>query len=256
LAGPDLAGAGCAKGWELAERRNELGQAIGEPVPEWVARQRPPRLALAGTYCIVEPLDAARHAVDLHAAYQADETGRLWTYLPYGPFADEHSYRAWATQAVPSEDPLFHAIVDRASGRALGIAAYLRIDPGNGVIEVGHIVMSPALQRSVVATEAMYLLARRAFDELGYRRYEWKCDALNAPSRAAAQRLGFRYEGCFRQAIVYKGRNRDTAWFAITDRDWPSLRGCFERWLDLANFDEAGQQRMSLSRLTADSDES
>jgi RimJ/RimL family protein N-acetyltransferase len=238
----------------LAEYRNALGQAIGAPVPGWVARPRPPRRAMSGRNCAVEPLDPARHAADLYRAYREDGAGRSWTYLPYGPFADEAAYRHWAEQAAAAEDPLLHAIIDKATGRATGAAAYLRIDPGNGVIEVGHIALSPALQRTVAATEAMYLMARRAFDELGYRRYEWKCDALNQASRAAAERIGFRYEGCFRQATVYKGRSRDTAWYAIIDRDWPRLRDAFERWLDPANFDASGKQRVALSDLTADQD--
>ena len=150
---------------------------------------------------------------------------------------------------MPSEDPLFHAIVDAETGKAVGIAGYLRIDPGNGVIEVGHLHYSPRLQQTRAATEAMYLLMRRAFDELGYRRYEWKCDSLNAPSRAAALRLGFTFEGIFRKAIVYKGRSRDTAWFSIVDDEWPQVKAGFERWLDPANFDAAGRQRARLAEL-------
>jgi RimJ/RimL family protein N-acetyltransferase len=147
------------------------------------------------------------------------------------------------------EDPLFHAILDR-DGRAGGIASYLRIDPGNGVIETGHIAYAPALQRTPAATEAMYLMMARVFDELGYRRYEWKCDALNAPSRTAAERLGFRFEGIFRQAVITKGRNRDTAWYAVIDKDWPALKRAFQRWLDPSNFDASGRQRERLSDLT------
>ena len=143
-------------------------------------------------------------------------------------------------------DPLFHAIIDNQSGKAVGVAAFLRIDPANGVMEVGHINYSPRLQRTVMATEAMALMMRRVFDELGYRRYEWKCDSLNAPSRAAAKRLGFGYEGTFRQAIVYKGRNRDSAWFSITDREWPILRTEYDRWLAPDNFDAEGRQRSRL----------
>lgn len=146
-------------------------------------------------------------------------------------------------------DPMFHAVVNDATGTAVGVATYLRIDPPNGAIEVGHINYSPRLQRKPAATEAMYLMMRRVFDELGYRRYEWKCDSLNAPSRAAAARLGFRYEGTFLQATVYKGRNRDTAWFAITDKEWPSVKAGFERWLDPANFDADGRQRAGLAAL-------
>jgi RimJ/RimL family protein N-acetyltransferase len=202
---------------------------------------------MVGRYCRVEPLDPARHAGQLHAANGDDAAGRMWTYLAVGPFADEAAYRAWLEEVAPRDDPLFHAIVDAASGGAAGLASYLRIDPPNGVIEVGHLQFSPRLQRTRAATEAMYLMMRRAFDELGYRRYEWKCDSLNAPSRAAAERYGFRSEGLFRQAVVYKGRNRDTAWYAILDAEWPALRAAFERWLDPANFDAAGRQRTRLA---------
>jgi RimJ/RimL family protein N-acetyltransferase len=204
---------------------------------------------MLGRYCRVEPLDVARHAAELHAANQADAAGRNWTYLSVGPFDAFEPYRDWLAAVAPGDDPLFHAIVDLATGRALGVAAYMRVDPPNGVIEVGHINYAPALQRTPAATEAMYLMMRRAFDELGYRRYEWKCDALNAPSRAAAARLGFTYEGTFRQAVVYKSRNRDTAWFSITDRDWPPLRNALERWLSPTNFDHHGHQLHPLNTL-------
>jgi RimJ/RimL family protein N-acetyltransferase len=232
------------------ERRNDLGQAIGPPVPGWTPRPRPAREPMAGTVCRLEPLDADRHAVDLFAANRADESGRMWTYLSYGPFDSFDEYVAWVRGASRSDDPLFFAIVDAASGTARGVASYLRIDQANGTIEVGHIAYSPALQRTRAATEAMYLMMWRAF-ALGFRRYEWKCDALNAPSRAAAQRLGFSYEGVFRQAVVYKGRNRDSAWYAAIDREWPALDAAFKRWLDPSNFDPEGRQRVRLVDLTA-----
>jgi len=206
---------------------------------------------LRGRFCRVEPLDPERHAHDLHIANQGDLDGGMWTYLSVGPFGDEDAYRAWLTGAARSEDPLFYAIVDAESGQAVGLASYLRIDPANGVIEVGHLQFSPRLQRTPAATEAMYLMMRRAFEELGYRRYEWKCDSLNAPSRAAAGRYGFRFEGIFRQAIVYKGRNRDTAWFSITDAEWPHVKAAFERWLAPENFDAAGGQLQKLATLRA-----
>jgi RimJ/RimL family protein N-acetyltransferase len=230
----------------VTQRRNALGQPVGDPVPGWTPRPRPARTQIAGAWARLEPLDPERHGAQLWDAYAEDAEGRGWTYLANGPFADYAGYRAWLDAVAPGEDPLFHAIVDGASGLASGVASYLRIDPANGVIEVGHINYAPRLQRSRAATEAMFLMMRRAFDELGYRRYEWKCDSLNAPSRAAAERLGFRYEGLFRQAIVYKGRNRDTAWYAITDAEWPALKGRFERWLDAANFDAEGRQRAPL----------
>ena len=205
---------------------------------------------MAGRYCRVEPIDPARHADDLHRANAADPGKRNFTYLTIGPFDSVEAYRHWMAGAVKSEDPLFHAIVDTATGKAAGIATYMRIDQKNGVIEVGNLNFSPALQRKPAATEAMYLMMKRVFD-LGYRRYEWKCDSLNAASRAAAQRLGFSYEGIFRQATVYKGRSRDTAWYAMIDSEWPEIERAFQRWLDPANFDAGGIQRVRLSDLTA-----
>ena len=230
-------------------RRNEFGQPIGVPLPEWSPRPLPPRTPIEGRFCRVEPLDPERHAADLFAANGEDAEGRNWTYLPYGPFPVFDLFREWVEAACRSVDPLRHAIIDARTGRAVGVASLMRIDPAAGVIEVGGITYSPRLQRKPAATEAMYLLMRRVFDELGYRRYEWKCDSLNAPSRGAAQRLGFRFEGLFRQATVYKGRNRDTAWFSILDSEWPALRAAFERWLDPANFDAEGRQRASLASL-------
>jgi RimJ/RimL family protein N-acetyltransferase len=230
-------------------RTNSLGQSIGRPVPDWRAPIAPPREPMRGRYCIVEPLDPVRHTSDLHAANLIDREGRNWTYLPYEPFETEAAYRVWVEKAAAGSDPLTQAIIDAATGKAVGVASFMRIDVPHGVIEVGGINYSPLLQRKPAATEAMYLMMKRVFD-LGYRRYEWKCDSLNAPSRAAAARLGFSYEGLFRQAWVYKGRNRDTTWFSILDSEWPALREAFERWLAPANFDADGRQRVSLSSLT------
>jgi len=201
-----------------------------------------------GDYCRVEPLEAARHARQLFAANAADRDGRMWTYLPYGPFPRFADYAAWLEAAAASTDPLYHAIVN-ASGEAVGVASYLRCQPSDGVIEVGHIAHSPALQRSTAATEAMYLMMARVFDELGYRRYEWKCDSLNAASRRAALRLGFHFEGIFRQAKVYKNRSRDTAWFSIVDSEWPALERAYRAWLRRENFDAAGCQVQRLGDL-------
>jgi RimJ/RimL family protein N-acetyltransferase len=231
-------------------RANQFGQPIGDPLPGWTARPRPGRTPIEGRFCRIEPLDPGRHAASLFEANRRDTEGRMWTYMAYGPFASPQAYATWAEAAAKTEDPLFHAIVDRASGQAVGVAAYLRIEPAVGVIEVGHIAYSPLLQRTAAATEAMYLLQRRAFDELGYRRYEWKCDALNAASRAAAERLGLTFEGIFRNATVYKGRSRDTAWYAAVNSDWPRLKAAFEVWLDPGNFDARGEQRLRLSSLT------
>jgi len=230
----------------MSRRVNDLGQPIGEPVPNWTPRERPSRDPMQGRFCRLEAIDAERHAAPLFEAYAADRDARNWTYLPYGPFASAAEYQRFLAHMQQQDDPLFFAIVDLATERPVGVAAYLRIDPAMGVIEVGHLCYSPALQRTPHSTEAMYLMMRRAFEELGYRRYEWKCDSLNAPSMAAAQRLGFRFEGIFRQAVVTKGRNRDTAWLAITDGEWPALKKAFETWLDPANFDAAGRQRRRL----------
>jgi RimJ/RimL family protein N-acetyltransferase len=203
-----------------------------------------------GRYCRVEPLDPTRHAAELYAANALDREGRMWTYLFSGPFASFDEYRSWLEAKQPSEDPLFFAFVDATRGRAVGLGSYLRIDPAHGTVEVGHLQFSPLMQRTAVATEAMYLMMKTAFD-LGYRRYEWKCDSLNAGSRRAAERLGFRFEGIFRQAIVYKGRSRDTAWFSVVDKEWPALDAAFRAWLDPANFDPAGRQRRALTELRA-----
>jgi RimJ/RimL family protein N-acetyltransferase len=229
---------------------NDLGQPIGFPLPGWKEPPRPPRTAMAGRYCRIEPIDPARHAEALFRANSLDPAHRNFTYLGSGPFASLEAYRLWLQSSCLGDDPLFHTIIDGQSGQAAGIASYMRIDPRNGVIEVGNINYSPLLQRGRAATEAMYLMMQRAFG-LGYRRYEWKCDALNAASRAAAQRLGFSYEGIFRQAVVYKGRNRDTAWYASIDSEWPELERAFRRWLDPGNFDDEGRQRVRLSDLTA-----
>ncbi|HMO57297.1 MAG TPA: GNAT family protein [Roseiflexaceae bacterium] len=227
-------------------RRNDLGQPIGAELPAWQPPPLPPRQALGGRFCRVEPLDAARHAADLFAANAHDQNGKMWTYLPYGPFPTMAEYQAWLAERAASADQHMYAIV--VDGRACGVAAYLRMTPAAGSIEVGHLAFSPLLQRTPAATEAMYLMMHQIFG-LGYRRYEWKCDTLNLPSRAAARRLGFSYEGVFRQAVVYKGRNRDTAWYAILDHEWPALERSYRRWLDPANFDDAGNQQVRLAEL-------
>ncbi len=224
-------------------------QPLGPLLPDWTPRPPPPRAPFTGRYCRLEPLDATAHASDLHDAYQPDPGGQLWTYLPYGPFPDLAAYRAWVEERSREADPLFFAIVDPVSGRAVGVASYLRVDPRNGSIEVGHLAYSSRLQRTAAATEAMYLMMEQAF-ALGYRRYEWKCHSLNAPSRAAALRLGFKFEGLFRQAAVVKGRSRDTAWYSILDVEWPAVRRALECWLAPDNFDTTGRQRLSLSELT------
>ena len=230
-------------------RRNEFGQWIGwHIVPDWKPAPRPPLTAMEGRLAIVEPLDAERHAAALFAA-NAEGDGRNFTYYAYGPFATVEEQRAWIAGLSDDSSRMFHAIIDKASGQAVGVAAYLNIAPPMGVMEVGSLNFSPRLQQKPAATEAMYLMMRRAFDELGYRRYEWKCDSWNLPSRVAAARLGFTYEGLFRQAIVIHGRNRDTMYFSIVDREWPRLKQAFERWLDPGNFDAQGRQKQSLASL-------
>jgi RimJ/RimL family protein N-acetyltransferase len=233
----------------MAESVNHLGQPVGFSVPEWTKRPLPPRTAMAGRFCTVEMLDPERHAAQLFTAYAEDSEGRMWTYLPRGPYASRDEYRSWAEGACRADDPLVHAIIDNANGEAVGTAALMRIEREAGVIEIGSITYSPRLQRRPAGTEAMYLMMRRVFDELGYRRYEWKCNSLNAPSRAAALRLGFQYEGLFRQATITRERNRDTTWFSVIDSEWPGLRTTFERWLDPANFTADGTQRRSLASL-------
>jgi RimJ/RimL family protein N-acetyltransferase len=198
----------------------------------------------------LEPLDAARHAPGLFAAAQGPGADpKLWDFLGYGPFADEAEFAAWIRSDAAGDDPLVFAILDAATAEPRGVASYLRISPEQGVIEIGHIWFGAALQRTPAATEAIYLLARHAFDDLGYRRLEWKTDALNARSRRAAERYGFQFEGIFRQHMVVKDRNRDTAWYAMLDHEWPAARNAFEAWLDPANFDSAGRQKRALAEL-------
>lgn len=228
---------------------NSLNQPIDVIVRDWVPPPHPGREIMAGRFCRLEPLEPG-HAESLFAANALDVEGRNWTYLPYGPFASLGEYSSWIEQHCRGTDPLFFAVIDLAEMQAVGVASFLRINPDSGSIEVGHIHYSPRLQGKPAATEAMYLMMARAFD-LGYRRYEWKCNALNAASRAAAQRLGLSFEGVFRQATIAKGRNRDTAWYAAIDQEWSAIQAAFEQWLDPANFDEQGVQRARLSVLTA-----
>jgi len=228
---------------------NALGQPVGLPVPGWTPPPRPSATRLEGRYCTLERLDADRHAESLHRANAAAADASSWTYMTFGPFADSAAHAAWVRDAAAKTDPWFYAIVDERSAAASGVAAFMRITPEAGCIEVGSIHYSPALARTRAATEAMYLMMAHAF-ALGYRRYEWKCDALNAPSRCAAGRLGFSFEGVFLNATVYKGRSRDTAWYSAIDSEWPCLASAFEAWLAPDNFDATGRQRLALSELT------
>ncbi len=230
---------------------NSLDQPVGAQIENWATPSRPPRTIMDGQYCRIEPLDIERHASDLYAAFSENTDDRIWTYMVVGPFDTEDDFRQWLTSACLGDDPLFHTIINTSTGKAAGLAAFMRIDPAQGAIEVGSISFSPALQQTAAATEAMFLMMRRAFSELGYRRYEWKCDDLNAASRRAAERLGFSFEGVFRQAVMYKGRNRDTAWYSILDKEWPVLELAYSGWLDGTNFDAAGHQKMALGELIA-----
>jgi RimJ/RimL family protein N-acetyltransferase len=229
----------------LSELDPLTGQAVGLAVDAATAGL-PAAVTLQGRYGRIEKLSVA-HAADLWAAGIGED--RIWTYVSSsGPFADASAYRDWVASRATAPDPFFYAIVDN-DGRAVGTITLMSVRPDMRVIEVGHVVYSPALQRTPLATEAQYLLARYAFETLGYRRYEWKCNALNATSRAAALRYGFVHEGIFRQHIIAKGRNRDTAWFSMLDSEWPARKAAFERWLAVDNFDTDGKQRVSLREL-------
>jgi len=229
----------------MKDNINQFGQLVGFEVPKWTAPDFPSHELLQGQHCRIEPLDIKQHGKSLFESAAEDKRGLMWTYLPYGPFENIKEYCELLHKLVAQDDQQFYAIVDLKTGIALGVAAYLRINPAAGSIEIGHLSYSPALQRSTIATEAMYLMMNKIF-EVGYRRYEWKCHSLNEPSKAAALRLGFQFEGIFRQAMVIDGRNRDTAWYSIIDSEWPKLKAMFIAWLDGANFDAHGQQRKAL----------
>jgi RimJ/RimL family protein N-acetyltransferase len=227
-------------------RKNAGGfvvKELGEVVAGWTVPPRPDEAVLQGRWVRLERL----HAADLHRAFSGHEA--LWDYMPYGPFSSAAQYHRWIKDMGSSEDPRFYAFRDMETGRCGGVASYLRITPDSGSIEVGHICLSPELQGSRAATEGLFLMMQWAFGA-GYRRYEWKCNALNLPSRRAAQRFGFSYEGIFRQATVVKGRNRDTAWFAVIDKEWSALQAAYDAWLNPANFSGEGRQKEKLSDLT------
>lgn len=231
----------------MTRRENSFGQPIGEVVAGWNGVEPPSRRVMEGRFCRIEALCVDRHLDELFDAFAEDSEGILWTYMPDGPFASVDELRAWIEPACKTDDPLFHALIDVSTGQAAGIAAYMRIKPAFGAIEVGNIAWSPRVQRTAMVTEAMYLMMKRVFSELGYRRYEWKCDSLNESSRRAAERLGFSFDGIFEQALVYKSRNRDTAWYSILDRDWPPIERAMVNWLAPGNFGTDGQQLRRLA---------
>ena len=215
-------------------------------VVDWTPARVPAHAVLTGTTVRLEPVDPGGHVRSLFAASHNRQDPTLWDYMSVGPFNNEHDFRAWLETTADSTDPLFFTVIDQETGRPAGMASYLRITPTHGVIEIGNLWFGPVLQRTRQATEAIFLLARHVFEDLGYRRLEWKCDALNERSRRAAERFGFSYEGLFRQHMIVKGRNRDTAWFAMLDRDWPVIKAAFETWLAPENFDSASRQRQPL----------
>ena len=233
------------------QNKNKLGQPIGASIIGWTNALPPPKSEMIGQYCKIVPLNVDAHAQALFAAFAKDTENKNWTYMFDGPFDDFATFESWLTHIAMNEDPLCHSIIDKQTNAAVGLASYMRIKKTHGVIEVGSIQFSPLIQRTRISTEAMFLMMQRVFDELGYRRYEWKCDSLNEKSRAAALRLGFIFEGIFRQAIIYKGRNRDTAWYSVIDSQWPSLKQTFKLWLDPTNFDSDGNQRTRLDDISA-----
>jgi RimJ/RimL family protein N-acetyltransferase/predicted alpha/beta hydrolase family esterase len=232
----------------IASKTLATGDRPIGPVVDTTPAKRPPHMIVDGYSITLEPLNP-RHADDLFEAVGGIERGALWDYMPDGPFADIRDFREYINKKSQSNDPLFFAVLDKRTGKVVGHASFLRIDPANRSIEVGFIMFSPVLQRTRAATECMFLMAHAVFEKLGYRRYEWKCNDLNKPSKQAAERLGFTFEGVFRQHMITKGRNRDTAWFSMLDSEWPEIKRGFERWLEPGNFDESGNQKMRLEDL-------
>lgn len=233
----------------MSIRFNAYQQPIGQALPSWKKAKLPKKETITGQYCRLERINVRQHALQLYDAFFNGTDKGLWTYLLSGPFNDFNEYREWLLKLENIKDPFHYAILDKNSNQAIGSIALMRIDPTNGVIEIGSVIFSGRLKKTTMATEAIYLLMKYAFDELGYRRLEWKCDTLNAPSRAAALRYGFTFEGIFRQALVIHGRNRDTAWYSILDLEFPKLSKAFNDWLDPDNFDSEGIQKKSLQKL-------
>lgn len=216
-------------------------QPVGSPLPNWTPAREIPKSEITGRYCRISPLIVAKHSADLFASFSKDREGSLWTYLPYGPFQDFNEYQKWLGEISRNPDPFFYTLFDLKSEKAIGVFALMRIDQSVGSIEIGHVAFSPELKRTRLATEAVFLAMQAVFQR-GYRRFEWKCDSLNEASNKAALRFGFQFEGCFRQDRVYKKRSRDTNWYSIIDREWPSLEAEYQRWLNPENFNNDGQQ--------------
>jgi RimJ/RimL family protein N-acetyltransferase len=229
------------------EQKNQFGQVVGIPVENWVQRQKPSYEPMGGQYCRVEALDIGQHAAKLFEAFQWNNQDETWTYLPFGPFNTFGEFKKWLNQYGQAK--MIFTIIDKATESPQGIAIYHDIDVDHGVIEVGSIHYSKLIQKSRAGTEAMYLMMHRAFEDLSYRRYQWRCNVLNKASRRAAERLGFKFEGIFRQSHVLKGHNRDTAWYSIIDCEWPALKEKFQKWLHPSNFDEHGQQLVKLQEI-------
>ena len=230
-------------------QKNQFGQLLGDPVENWSARPKPEKIPIKGNYCILEPMDIQKHAPKLFDVLAIDNRGESWTYLPYGPFNTCHEFEAWIAKITSENDTLLYAILDVKNREPIGIAGYLRINPTHGVIEIGHLHFSKLLKQTPLATEAIYLMLKHAFNDYGYRRCEWKCNDLNEASKNAAKRFGFTFEGVFRQSYVYKNHNRDTAWYSIIDREWPILKEKFEKWLHSNNFDKNGKQILKLTEM-------
>lgn len=229
--------------------KNKLGQLIGKPVNDWKICKFPPKLKMEGKYCVIEILDIEKHAKDLFNSFSKDTKDYDWTYLHYGGFKSLKEFKKWLYKDCVKNDPLFHTIIDKKQNIAVGMASYLRINQEMGSIEVGHIHFSPLMQQKPIGTEVMYLMMKRVFDELNYRRYEWKCDSLNIRSCKAAKRLGFTFEGIFRQHSIVKKHNRDTAWFSVINKEWHKIKKNYETWLDKKNFNDDGRQKISLKSL-------
>ena len=227
-------------------QKNQFGQIIGRQVDNWNTCQKPKKNIIYGKYCILEPLEINKHANNLYDSLALDNQGESWTYLPYGPFDTLNEFQDWLKTTSSDSNTLLYSILDNKTQQPIGISGYLRINPEHGVIEIGHLHFSKLLKRTSLATEAIYLMIKLIFDNLGYRRCEWKCNSLNEPSRIAAERFGFKFEGIFRQNYVFKNRNRDTAWFSIIDSEWPVLKTKFQKWLDPNNFDSTGKQIFKL----------